>query len=118
MINKNITTEKAIEILKSYDGGFIGYRSDEVYAAIDLAINALDLATKVLESNSFVCNVPLVQSQRPHGEWLDKKTTIKGGHGLAYGRYGCSICKKKQPSKTDFCPCCGADMRGKDNDNK
>ena len=46
-----------------------------------------------------------------HGEWLDKKMTIKGGHGLAYGRYGCSVCKKKQPSKSDFCPNCGADMR-------
>lgn len=47
----------------------------------------------------------------PHGKWLDKKMTIKGSHGLAYGRYGCSVCKKKQPSKTNFCPNCGADMR-------
>lgn len=59
---------------------------------------ALDMAIKALEPQ--------------HGKWLDKKMTIKGGHGLAYGRYECSVCKKKQPSKTDFCPNCGADMRG------
>ena len=47
----------------------------------------------------------------PHGKWLDKKMTIKGSHGLAYGRYGCSVCKKKQLSKSNFCPNCGADMR-------
>lgn len=40
--------------------------------------------------------------------------TIKGAHGLAYGRYGCSVCKRKFPAKSNFCPDCGADMRGEE----
>ena len=56
--------------------------------------------------------IKALEQQPKTGRWLDKKMTIKDGHGLAYGRYGCSVCKKKQLSKTDFCPNCGADMRG------
>ena len=45
------------------------------------------------------------------GTWRDKKVTIKKAHGIAYGRWGCSVCKVKQPHKSNFCPNCGADMR-------
>lgn len=90
-----MTNEEAREIIKQF--------RDRQGNSID-DIEALDLAIKALEQ------------QPKTGHWLDKKTTIKGGHGLAYGRYGCSVCKKKQPSKTDFCPCCGADMRGENNE--
>lgn len=48
--------------------------------------------------------------ERPHGEWVSKNE-----------KYYCSNCKKRAiyfPSVygprallTDFCPCCGADMR-------
>lgn len=48
--------------------------------------------------------------QRPKGKWLDKKMTIKGAHGMAYGRYACSVCKKKFPNKSNYCPNCGAKM--------
>ena len=51
------------------------------------------------------------QLQKGTGKWLDKKTTIKKAHGIAYGRWGCSVCKVKQPHKSNFCPNCGADMR-------
>lgn len=59
---------------------------------------ALDMAIKALEQT------------RPKGKWHDKKMTIKGAHSLAYGRYGCSICKKKFPNKSNYCPNCGAEM--------
>lgn len=52
------------------------------------------------------------------GKWLDKKITIKKAHGIAYGRWGCSVCKVKQPHKSNFCPNCGADMRGDRMTNK
>lgn len=45
------------------------------------------------------------------GTWLDKKITIKKAHGMAYNRWSCSVCKAKQPHKSNFCPNCGADMR-------
>lgn len=88
------------------------------------AINKLkDILEEVTENDDSVCYVTVddvdtlkmaikaLKQQPKTGRWLDKKTTIKDGHGLAYGRYGCSVCKKKQPSKSDFCPNCGADMR-------
>ena len=49
--------------------------------------------------------------QLQQGTWLDKKITIKKAHGIAYGRWSCSVCKAKQPHKSSFCPNCGADMR-------
>ena len=57
-------------------------------------------------------NLPPVKPQRPKGKWLDKKMTIKGAHGMAYGRYACSVCKKKFPNKSNYCPNCGAEMEG------
>ena len=47
-----------------------------------------------------------------HGKWIDKTMSVPNGHGQTYGKYGCSLCKGKVRYKTDFCPNCGADMRG------
>ena len=47
-----------------------------------------------------------------HGEWRTKSKTRMGSHGESYFVYGCSLCKKQIKYKTDFCPNCGADMRG------
>lgn len=58
--------------------------------------------------------MPSVKPQRPPGKWLDKKMTIKGAHGMAYGRYACSVCKKKFPNKSNYCPNCGAEMEGEE----
>ena len=69
-----------------------------------------DALNVLAEVRDRVRALPSVQPQRPQGKWLDKKTTVKGGRGLTYGRYGCSVCKKKQPYKSDFCPNCGAEM--------
>ena len=55
--------------------------------------------------------IEALKEQRPHGEWIDK------------GEYAeCSICGSCSgtqfdgvepiPLKTNFCPNCGADMRG------
>ena len=37
-----MTGEEAIEILKDWDGYFIGHSSDDVYEALEMAINALE----------------------------------------------------------------------------
>jgi hypothetical protein len=59
-------------------------------------------------------DMPSVKPQRPPAKWLDKKMTIKGAHGMAYGRYACSVCKKKFPNKSNYCPDCGAKMEGEE----
>lgn len=38
-----MTNEEAIEVLKDWDGYFIGHSSDDVNEALDMAIKALDI---------------------------------------------------------------------------
>ena len=54
-------------------------------------------------------------TERPHGKW-----TLKD-HSWGYGDYECSNCEKltiamELGNPFDFCPNCGADMRGDAND--
>ena len=47
---------------------------------------------------------------RPKGKWISN-----GGHdGINFGRH-CSLCNKTVEFSENFCPNCGADMRGKAN---
>ena len=45
-----------------------------------------------------------------HGEWIDFDDD--------YSVYDCSVCGERAPNdiKWNFCPNCGADMRGENND--
>ena len=45
--------------------------------------------------------------ERPHGEWIADHENY-----LCY----CSICEDKHTYPFNFCPNCGADMRGDDHD--
>jgi NADH pyrophosphatase NudC (nudix superfamily) len=51
-----------------------------------------------------------------HGEWIDRKEIFSEYEGEEIA-IGCSICSKSQRKyrKTNYCPNCGADMRGKNN---
>ena len=55
----------------------------------------------------------LKDAERPKGEWTDLSTD-----GRHIGWIACSVCGQEPPSEsnlaTDFCPNCGADMRGGD----
>ena len=63
-------------------------------------INAIDRITDFIEA------MPAADVQRvKRGEWGKR----------AYNRVQCSYCGKCEDIATDFCPNCGADMRGEDN---
>ena len=54
---------------------------------------------------------------RPHGHWIDKGITgdwayCIDGHGNCWHEYKCSECNHIHKQKSNFCPHCGADMRG------
>lgn len=46
------------------------------------------------------------KEDRPQGEWIMNKTSARGRN------YTCTNCQKVSRNKSEFCPKCGADMRG------
>ena len=59
----------------------------------------------------------LFQSERKTGEWVNAYPDIESNPMLMYGI--CSVCGYEQAisNKLNFCPNCGADMRGEQNDS-
>ena len=73
---------------------------------------------KILEHNKTLCNFieAIPSADRPQGEWINK-------HEWANGFYEreCSICGAMKPilmhtAKVNFCPNCGAKMKGADDE--
>ena len=52
-------------------------------------------------------------ADRPQGEWIYIDEPIIGN---PYGRYKCSECNLEEPFESDFCPNCGAKMKGADDE--
>ena len=99
---------------------------EESNKAIDMAIEALSKDEITLEApqelNEFIkdyvrCYMEKVgeelQKSRPHGEWIDREHCQVDED--AYEVAICSNCKAEitlEYSYDNFCPNCGADMRG------
>lgn len=55
--------------------------------------------------------LPTVEiADRPQGEW------IYNGNFCGLNHHKCSLCGEEEFRMSDYCPNCGADMRGEDND--
>lgn len=85
-----MTREEAIRRLDGMKSLY-PYENNPHKEAIDMAIEAL---------------------QRPQGKWIK---THEDGHGYWVGT--CSNCGKYSMEVRNFCPNCGADMKGKNNDH-
>lgn len=57
--------------------------------------------------------LPSVTPARPKGEWLTNPLADNAGEGY----FICSKCENDVYDVSDYCPNCGADMRGDANDN-
>lgn len=57
---------------------------------------------------NILCGLPSIQSERPKGEWIASSFVPKYGPIL----HECNQCHKYSDWESDFCPNCGADMRG------
>lgn len=66
-----------------------GHSSVSVDSALSMAIEALS---------------------RPQGEWIPHATSVGGKKYIEYSR--CSECGEMALVRMNFCPNCGADMRG------
>ena len=64
----------------------------------------------IMDAKQIIINTPFV-SDRPQGEWIIEIDA----NGYTYGR--CSICGMKQyAGQLNFCPNCGANMKGDPNE--
>jgi len=53
--------------------------------------------------------LPSAQPERKKGKWIDEKFKPRG---LVYHPYKCNQCGEHSEADSNFCPNCGADMRG------
>ena len=124
--------QHVIEVLKSWDGYFIGYTSDEVQEALKYAIASIktDLKYDLMYEGALEqepCeNCIFKKEWEKIGKLLSvilakhTKQEPRKGHWIVhpkniYAHLVCDKCLSGAPydCETNFCPNCGADMRGK-----
>lgn len=66
---------------------------------IDLVLQAIDIAIKALE-------------ERPKGKWIESQEEFEDAFIIF--KHECSNCKEITFGGGNFCPNCGADMRGEE----
>lgn len=86
-----MTIEEAVNCIKDLKNSFSIYADDkdikELFEALDLAIKALEQI-------------------RPKGKWIE----VEDAYGMSWFR--CDKCGDFEYVNSDYCPLCGADMRG------
>lgn len=63
----------------------------------------------------WLCDLPPIQPEHRTGNWQDRRIIATNGNSL--GIFRCSECKRASTITTAFCPNCGADMRGKQDED-
>ena len=94
------------------------YSESELDEAFFMAIEALSADT-IIRKDTVTLNSPITISA-VQGEWIRKEKEINDCDGhRAYYWHECSVCGARPPKDTwknewhsDFCPSCGARMRG------
>ena len=91
-----MTKEKAIKILESVS--WSGYDDNEIAEAVQMGAEAL-------------------KEKRQHGTWTEELD--ESANPFFQRRWRCSACNDyNYYGRPDFCPCCGADMREGDPDDR
>ena len=81
----------------------------EEYSEIDSDGNHSEKWCAMQEAKMTIKNMPSAQPERKTGKWVEKPHV----YGVAY----CSLCDYElHTNDTNFCPNCGADMRGDQNE--
>ena len=61
-----------------------------------------------------ICEQRLYCPERPQGEWIENKehAYLSNGDCKEWTNFYCSVCDAPANTPYNFCPNCGADMRG------
>lgn len=123
---------EAIEELKLFKESAIPWDVPILLTAIDMAIEALQ-TPPISQRSMYQAGYRQAQEDRPRGEWLETaqdyyETVNKKGGGVNENTeyftddIACPNCLAKfsnidnETERFNFCPNCGADMRGKETD--
>ena len=79
-------------------------REDAIEALYKYSFVSKDVIEKEIKA--------IPSADRPQGEWIYAKEQLE-----IVPMWECSCCRMRMPKKFNYCPNCGADMRG-DNDGK
>lgn len=81
--------------------------------ALELRVDKFERLTgmKLDIVHDFITSAPTIDAVSVvHGEWIDKSGGIEGAWNY------CSVCGEQAIDLYDFCPNCGADMKGNKNE--
>ena len=110
---KTMNSAEVVGILSYIKAG----RTEKEVAAIDHAIKTVNIVERFSERVCAGCEKVAI----PKGTWnfTQYSEVLEGGGSLRVSAYRCSVCQKDIPfhgGTKDFCPNCGADMRGTENE--
>lgn len=110
-----VTKAEVIDTIHKTIYGFFDIADDDSEEPINDKDELLLTINKAI-SNA-VKALPSVKPQRSRGKWIQTKDDCDGVNFYDFS-FECSKCGKEQSFKSNYCPNCGAYMRGEDNDNK
>ena len=90
-----MTNEEAKQVLRDWDGYFVGHGSDAVNEALEMAIKALE-----------------EEPQRAKGHLISNQQD--GEVKPFWERYRCSICGEYAQDNFNYCSRCGAELEGEE----
>lgn len=79
-------------------------RREDVVKAMNEALAVGDISRVI--ANDILNDIPSAEPERKKGQW------IVHDYDLGRERYECAECKGRCDLEYNFCPSCGADMRG------
>lgn len=100
-INRKTIKAIPLEKFKEMDKEVRNYFATTFYPSLSGVLMILHKHVELIDSPT-----------REHGEWIEHKYAEEVD-GCMISNYECSLCHSWKREATDFCPCCGADMRGK-----
>lgn len=85
----------------------------EEYSEIDSDGNHSEKWCAMQEAKMTIENMPSAQPERKHGYWVESQEHVYMGNSVKeWTNWYCSECDAPNDKPSDFCPSCGADMRG------